>query len=310
VTRTILVRLLWSVGVVFGAITLLFSILNWLPGDPAALIAGEEASAQSIEHVRAQLGLGKPLGQQYREYLWALLHGDLGNSFVTREPVSDRLWSQFPHTLSLTLAASLVAVLVGVLLGVLSARHHGRWPDQLLQVAALALASVPSFWLGILTILIFSVWLGWLPVLDDGTWWPSVLPVGCLGLVVSVPLSRLVREGLVDALREPFVMTLRAKGLGERRLFFVHALRNALIPSVSMLSVLVGELLSGAVIVETLFARRGIGRLTVEAITQKDLPLVQGAILFASVGYVLVNLLVDVAIVWIDPRTRARARLP
>jgi peptide/nickel transport system permease protein len=308
VTRRIVARLFGSLAVVLGAVTLLFLILNWLPGDPATLVAGEDASAEAIERVRAQLGMGRPLGEQYWSYVRDLLSGDLGRSFVTREPVLDRLLSQFPSTLTLTLAASLVAVVVGVGLGVVSAYYHGRWIDQLIQAAALALVSVPSFWLGILAILLFSVYLGWLPVLDDGTWWPSVLPIGCLGLLVSVPLLRLVREGLVDTLSEPFVMTLRAKGLGERRLFFVHALRNALIPSVSLLSVLVGDLLAGAVIVETLFARQGIGRLTVEAIGSKDLPMVQGAILFASTGYVLVNLLVDIAVVVIDPRTRARGR--
>jgi ABC-type dipeptide/oligopeptide/nickel transport system permease component len=297
VTRLITARLLASLGVVFGAVTILFLVLNWLPGDPATLIVGEDATAETIERVRQQLGLGRPLGEQYREYMAGLLRGDLGTSF-----------GQFPATLSLTVAASVVAVVVGVGLGVVSARFHGRWLDQLIQAVALALVSVPSFWLGILAILFFSVTLGWLPVLDDGTWWPSVLPIGCLGLIVSVPLVRLVREGLVDTLSEPFVMTLRAKGLGERRLFLVHALRNALIPALSLLSVLVGDLLSGAVIVETLFARQGVGRLTVEAIGQKDLPMVQGAILLGSTGYVLVNLLVDMAIVVIDPRTRARAR--
>jgi ABC-type dipeptide/oligopeptide/nickel transport system permease component len=308
VTRIILGRLAWSIGVVFGAVTLLFLILNWLPGDPATLLVGEEASAQTIERVRVQLGLGRPIGEQYVDYMGGLLHGDLGTSYITREPVLERLLSQFPATLSLTLAASLVAVMLGVGLGVVAALHHGRWPDQMIVAAASTLISLPSFWLGILAILVFSVWLGWLPILDDGTFWPSVLPIGCLGSLASVPLLRMVREGLVDTLREPFVMTLRAKGLGERRLFFVHALRNAIIPTVSLLSVLVGDLLSGAVIVETLFARQGVGRLTVEAIGAKDMPMVQGAILFASVGYVLVNLLVDVAIVTIDPRIRARER--
>jgi ABC-type dipeptide/oligopeptide/nickel transport system permease component len=306
VTRSILARLAWSIGVVFGAVTLLFLILNWLPGDPATLLVGEDASAQSLEHVRAQLGLGRPIDEQYIDYIGGLLRGDLGTSYITREPVLERLLSQFPATLSLTLAAGLVAVLVGVGLGVVAAWYHGRWLDQLIVAAASTLVSVPSFWLGILAILVFSVWLGWLPILDDGTFWPSILPIGCLGLLASVPLLRMVRAGLVDTLSEPFVMTLRAKGLAEHRLFFVHALRNAIIPSISLLGVLMGDLLSNAVIVETLFARQGMGRLTVEAIGAKDLPMVQGAILVASVSYVLVNLLVDAAIVFVDPRTRAR----
>jgi ABC-type dipeptide/oligopeptide/nickel transport system permease component len=308
VTGAIVRRLCWSLGVVFGAVTLIFAVLNWLPGDSATLVAGTEASAQSVEHVRAQLGLTRSIAEQYRDYVVGLLHGDLGTSYVTRQPVLQRLLGQFPATLALTSAASVVAVVLGIGLGVISALHQGRWLDQVIQALALAIVSVPSFWLGILSILLFSVTLGWLPVLDEGTWRPSVLPIACLGLLGAVPLLRMVREGLGDTLREPYVMTLRAKGLSERRLFFVHALRNALIPTVSLLSVLVGELLSGAVIVETLFARQGVGRLTVEAIAQKDLPMVQGAILLASVGYVLVNLFVDVAIVAIDPRTRVQAR--
>lgn len=306
--RQIAARLFASLSVVFGAVTLLFLVLNWLPGDAATLIAGSDANAEMIERVRGQLGLGRPIGEQYREYLLSLLRGDLGTSYVTREPVLERIMSQFPATLSLTFAASLVAVVVGVGLGVVSARHHGRWLDQLIQSVALTIVSVPTFWMGIMAIMIFSVGLGWLPVLDDGTFWPSILPIGVLGLWVSVPLLRLVRDGLIGTLSEPFVMTLRAKGLSERRLFFVHALRNALIPAVSLLSVLTGELLSGAVIIETLFARQGVGRLTVEAIGSKDLPMVQGAILFASTGYVLLSLLVDLAIVIIDPRTRAQVR--
>jgi ABC-type dipeptide/oligopeptide/nickel transport system permease component len=308
VTRAILQRLLWSLGVVYGAVTVIFLILEWLPGDPASLIAGSEASAESIERVRNQLGLAQPLGQRYGEYLTALVHGDLGRSYVTREPVLDRLLAQFPSTVTLTLSAGLVALSLGIGLGVLSARHQGRWLDQLIQALALAFVSMPSFWLGIMAILLFSVVLGWLPVIDDGSLKPLVLPVVCLGLLASVPLLRMVREGLLAVLREPFVLTLRAKGMSERQVFYVHALRNALIPAVSLLSVTIGDLLSGAVIVETLFARRGLGRLTVDAIAQKDLPMVQGAILFASVGYVAVNLLVDISYTLIDPRTRLRSR--
>jgi ABC-type dipeptide/oligopeptide/nickel transport system permease component len=306
-TQRLLARLLSSVAVVFGAVTLIFLILNWLPGDPAVLIAGESASEETVRQVRAQLGTDRPLGAQYGGYLWGLLHGDLGSSYVTHEPVSTRLIAQLPSTAALGAGAALVAIVVGVTFGVLSARHHGRALDQGVQIAGLMLVSVPPFWLGILMILLFSVQLGWLPIIGDGGLLPAIMPVTCLGLVVSVPLMRVVRSGVLDGLFEPYVTTLRAKGLSESRVLYVHVLRNSLLAAVTLLSVVVGELISGAVIIETLFARQGLGRLTVEAIGQKDLPMVQGAILLASTSYVLVNLAVDVLYTVIDPRTRLHA---
>jgi peptide/nickel transport system permease protein len=302
--RRIVERFLVSLGVIFGAVTLIFLVLNWLPGDSATLIAGEDASAETIQHLREKLGTNRSLGEQYRSYVKGLLHGDLGTSYTTREPVVQRLAAQLPATLELTLSACSLAIVLGVGLGVLSVLHNGRWLDQAIQSFSLFLVSMPSFWLGILMILLFSVRLGWLPVLGNGGVLPSVLPVTTLGLVLSVPLQRMVRDGMLEGLHEPYVTTLRAKGLGERRIFYVHVLRNALTSTVTLLGVLIGESLSGAVIIETLFARQGIGRTTVEAITQKDLPVVQGAILISSVAYVIVNLLVDLSYILIDPRTR------
>ncbi|MFT7773786.1 ABC transporter permease [Roseateles sp.] len=301
--RRIVERLLASLAVVFGAITLVFLLLNWLPGDPAELVAGDDAPAEVLERVRQQLGVDKPLAQRYVDYLAALARGDLGQSFVTREPVLQRLTKQLPATLQLTLAACAVAMVLGVSLGVLSARHAGRWPDHAIQAVALTVYSMPGFWLGILLILVFSVALGWLPVIGNSSA-AMVLPVLALGLVVSVPILRMVRDGMLDALQQPFVTTLRAKGLRESRIFNVHVLRNALIPTMTLLGVVGGELLSGAVVIETLFARQGLGRVTAEAIAQKDIPVVQGAILLAAMFFVLVNLLVDLSYTWIDPRVR------
>jgi peptide/nickel transport system permease protein len=303
-SRRIVERLFASIGVVLGAVTLIFLILHWLPGDPATLIAGEQATAETIERVRAQLGTERPLSQQYVSYLTGLLRGDLGVSYVTKEPVFDRIAAQFPSTVLLTLCASAVALTFGVGLGVLSARRQGSWVDQATQFFALTIVSVPAFWLGILGILLFSVKLGWLPVLGTGGFLPSLLPIGCLGLVVGVPLLRLVRDGMIEGLHEPYVTTLRAKGLGERRVFYKHVLRNALLATITLLSLVIGELLSGAVVIETLFARQGVGRLAVEALNQKDMPVVQGAILLTSIAYVVVNLLVDLSYSVIDPRTR------
>jgi peptide/nickel transport system permease protein len=233
-----------------------------------------------------------------------VIHGDLGTSFVTREPVVRRLAAQLPSTLALTFSACSVAVVLGVLLGVLSVLYRGRWLDQVIQSLSLFVHSMPSFWLGMLMILLFSVRLGWLPVLGNGGLLPLVLPVTTLGIWLSVPLQRLVRDGMLEGLHEPYVTTLRAKGLGERRIFYVHVLRNAVTSTITLLGVIVGESLSNAVIIETLFARQGIGRTTVEAIGQKDVPVVQGAILISSIAYVVVNLLVDLSYTLIDPRTR------
>lgn len=302
--RRIVERFLISLGVVFGAVTLIFLVLNWLPGDSATLIAGQDASLETIQHLREKLGTDRSLSDQYRVYLKGLVHGDLGNSYVTREPVVQRLAAQLPATLELTLSACSLAIFWGVTLGVLSVLYRGRWLDQAIQALSLFLVSMPTFWLGILLILVFSVRLAWLPVLGNGGILPLVLPVSTLGLVLSVPLQRMVRDGMLEGLHEPYVTTLRAKGLGERRIFYVHVLRNALTSTVTLLGVLVGESLSNAVIIETLFARQGIGRTTVEAISQKDMPVVQGAILISSVAYVLVNLLVDLSYTFIDPRTR------
>jgi ABC-type dipeptide/oligopeptide/nickel transport system permease component len=307
VIRLVLERTVASFVVVFGAVTLIFLILNWLPGDAASLVAGEGASAETIEHVRIQLGTDRPILRQYREYLVGLAHGDLGRSYVTREPVLAKLESQFPATACLALASGIMAILLGIGLGVLSAVYRGRWVDQVIQVAALFLVSIPPFWLGLLGILLFSVELRWLPVIGRGGVLPSVLPVSCLGLIFSVPLLRMVRNGIIEALDEPYVMTLRAKGLRARRIVYVHVLRNVLMSTITLLGVLVGELLSGLVIVETLFARQGLGRLAVEAVSNKDMPVVQGAILLTSVAYVGINLLVDISCAWIDPRVRAAA---
>lgn len=303
ILRRFLERLVASVGVIWGSVTLIFWILNWLPGDTAEMIAGENANPETVEQLRKQLGLDQPLSRQYFDYIWGLLHGDLGNSYVTHEPVASRLFQQFPRTVELTLGASAVALVLGVSLGVVSARYYGRPVDRVLQLLALGLNAVPSFWLGMVAIVIFSMYLGWLPVLGSG-FMSSILPICCLGVGVSIPIQRMVRNGLLDGQNEPYVTTLRAKGLGERRIFYFHVFRNAMIPVVTLLSLVTGELLSGAVLQETIFARQGVGRIITEAISHRDLPMVQGGIFLASSCYVVVNLLVDLSYTVIDPRTR------
>jgi peptide/nickel transport system permease protein len=197
-----------------------------------------------------------------------------------------------------------VAIISGVLLGVISAVNRGRWIDHVIQSMTLFFTSMPSFWLGIILILIFSVTLQWLPAIGNGSFAQLILPAACLGFVASGSLTRMVRNSMLDVLGEQFVTTLRAKGLLEPSVLYRHVLRNALIPAITLLGILVGELLSGSVVVETLFARQGVGRTLVEAIGVKDIPVVQGAILFASIFFVMINTLVDISYTWIDPRIR------
>jgi peptide/nickel transport system permease protein len=298
----VLHRLIAAVFVIFGALTLVFLLLHWLPGDPALLVAGDDASEQTIRALRAQLGSDQPLGTQYLHYLKGLAAGDLGVSFATGEPVLSRLLAQVPATLALTGAAAGVSILFGILLGVLSATHRGDWIDEAIQAGVLALTSTPSFCFGMLLILIFSVSLAWLPAIGNGSVAQLVLPVACLGLGASGRLARMVRNNVLDVLEEPFVTALRGKGLREGAVLYRHVLRNALIPVITMLGLLTAELLGGAVVIETLFARQGLGRLIQESVGAKDIPMVQGAVLLASALYLAINLIVDLSYTWIDRR--------
>ncbi len=297
-------RSLAACAVIFSSLTIVFLILFWLPGDTAALIAGEDATPETIAHLRAVLGSDKPLWQQYASYLGGLVHGNMGTSTSTGEPVSFRLAAQIPATLELTLVSCALAIVLGVLLGVVAGVNRERPLDHLIQLGVLFLTSVPQFWLGILLIIIFSVRLRWLPPSGDGSFQQLILPVVCLGLGVSARLARMVRNSIITTLDEPFILSLRARGLREHQIVLYHLLRNSLIPVITLLGLIVGELLSGALIIETLFARRGLGRLLVEAVNLKDVPMVMGVVLFMSTIYILVNLLIDLSYAWIDPRVQ------
>jgi ABC-type dipeptide/oligopeptide/nickel transport system permease component len=303
--RFFLRRLASAVFVVFGAITLIFVVLNVLPGDPAALVAGDGASPATIANIQAELGTNRPLWVQYGHYLWALAHGNLGTSFSTNEPVAARIWAQFPPTLELTVSSCLIAVLLGVALGIVSAIRQDRWLDRLIQTIVLFLTSMPPFWIGILLILVFAVALHWLPAMGSASLGQLILPSACLGFNITGQLERMVRGSVIEVLHEPFVATLRGKGLQEFPILFGHVLRNALIPVITMLGVLIGQTLSGVVVVETLFARQGLGRLVVDALGVRDIPVLQGVVLFISVFYVFLNLLIDLSYAWIDRRVRS-----
>ncbi|WP_138756386.1 ABC transporter permease [Paenibacillus sinopodophylli] len=299
-------RLLVSIMVVLASVTLVFFILNVLPGNPAEMMLGPNATPETLQNLNESLGLNKSLLVQYFDYMRGFLKGDLGESFITKKPVIDQLLAQLPATLSLAGASIAIAVILGMVLGVLSAVYQNKAIDYVVRMISLFSISMPTFWLGILLILIFSVHLQWLPAIGNGSLRQLILPACCLGIASAGSLSRLVRNSVLEVLNEQFVVTLRAKGLPEKLVLCKHVLRNALIPTVTMIGIVAGELLSGAVVTETVFSRQGIGRVVVEAIMQKDIPLVQAAILIAAIFYIIVNLLVDISYTYIDPRIRSK----
>ncbi len=298
----VLRRLGAVVPVLLAVSVLVFLMSHLTPGDPATIMLGENASAADVARLRHQLGLDRPLPVQYARYLAGVVHGDLGLSIRSGRPVALEIWDRFPPTLQLTLAAMAIAAVAGVLLGALAATSRTGVADALLMGTSLLGISMPSFWLGLLLILLFGLLLHWLPIAGQGDWRALVLPAVTLGAQAAAVLARLTRASLLDVLPSDFVRTARAKGLAGPRVLFRHALRNALIPVVTVMGLQFGALLGGAVIVESVFARSGLGRFAVAAVQSRDFPVIQGIVLFAAAVYALVNLSVDVAYLVLDPR--------
>jgi peptide/nickel transport system permease protein len=297
-------RVLLALPTLFGVATLVFFFIHLLPGDPVDVMLGEAASAVDRTRLRGALGLDRPLLEQYLTFLSNTARGDLGRSLRDGMPVSTLIRSRLPATLLLAAAAALLAVAIAIPLGALSARHRGRWPDSAATGFALLGASLPNFFLGPLLVLLFSVWLGWLPVSGADSAASLILPAVTLGFGMSAILTRLVRAAVLDALSADYIRTARAKGLSELSVFLRHALRSALLPVVTILGLQLGSLFGGAVITETIFAWPGVGRLTLQAIDSRDYPLVQGCVLVIACGYVATNLLTDLAYHHLDPRLR------
>ena len=297
-------RLVLTVPVLLGVTFIIFAMVRLIPGDPAQVIAGEQATRETVEAVRKSLGLDQPIAVQYVRFLRDLLRGDMGTSTRSLRPVARELADRFPHTIELTLAAMLVASVVGIGAGIIAATRQNRWPDTLSMLLALGGVSMPVFWLGLMLILLFSVKLGWLPPVGRGSLAQLVLPAVTLGAASAAILARMTRSGLLEVLRQEFMTTARAKGLAEPLVIGKHALKNALIPVVTVMGLQFGTLLSGAVLTETVFAWPGIGRLIVEAILARDYPVVQGAVLLIALTFVFVNLVVDLLYRVLDPRIR------
>ncbi|HTI81442.1 MAG TPA: glutathione ABC transporter permease GsiC [Acetobacteraceae bacterium] len=299
-------RLAGTIPVLIAVSVLVFGFVRMLPGDPARLVAGPDASESDVQAVRLDMGLDRPIYWQYVRYVGDIVQGNLGRSSRTRQPVSYEIGQRFMPTFWLTLAAMGWAIVAGMGIGVLSGVKRGRWQDQGGMVLAVSGLSFPPFWLGLLLIDMFSVRLGWLPTGGYESAASIVMPSFTLGLGVAAVLARFTRSAFVEVASEDYVRTARAKGLPERRVVWTHTLRNALIPVITMTGLQFGFLLGGAVVVETVFAWPGLGRLLVDSISFRDYPVIQAEILLFSLEFILINLAVDLLYAVVNPEIRLR----
>lgn len=319
-------RVMQTLIVLLGVLLLTFILIHMIPGDPALVMLGTDANEEELQNLRRAMELDQPLPVQFTNQLLRILRGDFGDSIFQHEPVGKLILERLPATIELTMASLLVAAIVGTITGIVSATRPNTWFDTASSMLALAGVAMPVFWLGMLSILVFSLWLGWLPSFGRGVGlipgfvtlittgngaplWDAIrhliLPALVLGAFSTAIISRLMRSSMLEVINLDYIRTARAKGLSGRAVLVNHALRNALIPVVTMLGLQMGVLLGGAVIAETIFAWPGIGRLLVNAISQRDYPLVQGLVLVIAFMVCLVNLAVDVLYVWINPRVAA-----
>ncbi len=304
-SRFLIVRILSTIPVLFGVSLLVFMMLHLVPGDPVKMMLSEfQTTPQQVAQMRAQLHLDEPLPQQYGRFVFNALHGDLGTSIRSKRPVRNEIGENLGSTMQLASVALLIAAGLGIPLGIIAALKQHSWLDIGPMLFALSGVSMPSFWLGLLLIFLFSLHLGWFPATGGGDLKHLFLPALTLGLGASAIIARLTRSSMLEVLRQEYMTTARAKGLREYSIVVRHGLKNALIPVITIFGLQFGSLLAGAVVVETVFARPGIGRLIVSAILAKDFPMVQGIILFTATAYVLANLLVDLAYGLLDPRIR------
>ena len=292
------------VPVIWLVVSVVFLLIHLVPGDPIQQMLGEGAASADLEAARRAYGLDVPLGEQYVNYWRGVLHGDLGNSIRLNQNVGRVIAQAYPSTIKLTIAALVVALLLSVPAGVRSAVRRNRWDDRLLSFVSLLGLSFPNFALGPILILFFAIYLGWLPVSGSGTVAHMVLPAATLGGALAAILTRMVRTSMLEELSQDYIRTARAKGLSERAVVYRHALRNALIPVLTVVGLQFGALLAGAIVTETIFSWPGIGRLTIQAISNRDYYLVQGCILAIGLTYVAANFFTDLMYSLVNPRIR------
>jgi peptide/nickel transport system permease protein len=310
--KQILIRLALTLPVVWLVVSLVFLLIHMVPGDPILQMLGDGATAADVSALRHQYGLDEPLGVQYALYWKGVLHGDLGSSIRLHDSVGHLIAARYPYTLALTVTALVLSLLLALPAGILAAVHRGQWVDQSLSVVSLFGLSVPGIALGPILILIFSVSLGWLPVSGASgggahgviDWHYLVLPSIAMGASLAAILTRMVRTAMLEELGQDYIRTARAKGLSEPAVVCRHALPNALVPIITVVGLQFGALLAGAIVTEKIFSWPGLGRLMVDAISNRDYALVQGCLLSIGMTYVLVNLLTDVVYRWVNPRMR------
>ena len=302
--RDFVLRLLGLVPTMLLVTVCVFFFVHLLPGDPAQLAAGPEADEETVQMVRERLGLDRPLPEQFVLFVKKTVTGDFGISIRSQRPVIDEVADRFGPTLLLTVASMAWAVVFGLLIGIVSAVKRGRWPDRLGMAFAVSGISMPPFALGILLMEVFSVWLGWFPTVGAESWRHYVLPSITLGAGVAAVMARFTRSALIEVLSEDYVRTARAKGLPARQVLSRHALRNALIPVVTMMGLQFGFLLGGSIVVEKVFNWPGMGRLLVDAVEMRDYPVMQTCVLLFSMEFLLINLAVDLLYGWLNPSIR------
>jgi peptide/nickel transport system permease protein len=310
--RGVMMRLLQAVPVLLIFTVLVFMLMHLLPGDPAVAIAGQDASAEAIEKIRTQLGLDRPIWVQLMDWFLQILRGDFGRSIVLNQSVLSAVAERLPVTLSLSLVSLLITLPVGIVLGQVAAYWRNSWVDSLVMLTALLGVSLPGFWVGIMSVLVFSVALGWFPpagyvpmAQDPWLWFISLIqPAVVLALFQIGFLARITRSAMLDVMDQDFIRTARAKGVDEWHTVAKHAFRNTLVPVVTVLGITISLLIGGTVVTEQVFALPGIGRLVVQGILARDYPLVQGTMLLFGFAFVLINILVDIIYTFVDPRVR------
>ena len=304
--RYIIKRLLMLIPVLLGVAFIIFAIMNVAEGDPVYQVAGPDATEEQLEALREEMGLNGSLIERYFRYILNLLRGDLGTSYVSKMDVMKLYLQRLPNTLKLASLAMFVAVIISVPLGIVAAVNQNSWKDTLAMILALLGLSMPNFWLGLLLMLLFSLKLGWFPSGGAEGFRSVVLPAVTVGVGLAALLTRTTRSSMLDVLRQDYLRTARAKGVSERKVVYHHALRNALIPIITIFGVQFSNVLGGSVLAETVFAWPGVGRLVVDAIDQRDIPTVTGALIMTTMLVTIVNLLVDIVYAYVDPRIKAQ----
>ncbi|MCF7645556.1 ABC transporter permease [Bacillus subtilis] len=303
--KTYIIRKLIGLPLILiGVSLLIFLALRALPGDPARLMAGPEATQEAVDNMRSRLGLDRSLPEQYAQFAYSAVQGDLGTSIRSKLPVTSEISERLPYTLALTLTAYLLAMAIGVPAGMLGAIYRHGWPDQMVMFLAIMGASIANFWLALMAMNTFSVKLGWLPLLGASSWKSFILPSVTLAVLPAALIARMTRSSMIEVLGQDFIRTARAKGVSVTAIYWRHALRNALIPIITIVGLNFGALIGGAVVTESVFNWPGIGRLLVDAVRYRDYPVIQGVTLVAVTGVVMANFIAELLIATLNPRIR------